>query len=160
MSASRQRAYSADTSALIDGLQRYYPEEHFPALWIRVDELISDGRLYISEEVWEEVQKKDAVAKAWCEPRKDSLIVPTDPAVAQEVQRVLIGHERLVMNLKGRNRADPFVIAVASLRGAIVVTGEGSDGTASRPKIPYVCQEMGIECVRLLDVIRFEGWSF
>jgi hypothetical protein len=155
-----RRCYSADTSALIDGLERYYPEEHFPGLWERVDELVGEGRLIISEEVWEEAQSKDAVVKAWCEPRKDAIVVPTDATVVQEVQRVLTGHERLVMNLKGRNRADPFVIAVASIRGAVVVTGEGSDGTESRPKIPLVCAHLGIECIRFLDVIRLEGWTF
>jgi len=155
-----RRCYSADTSALIDGLERYYPEEHFPGLWERVDELVGEGRLIISEEVWEEAQSRDAVVKAWCEPRKDAIVVPTNATVVQEVQRVLAGHERLVMNMKGRNRADPFVIAVASIRGAVVVTGEGSDGTDSRPKIPFVCAHLGIECIRFLDVIRLEGWSF
>jgi hypothetical protein len=155
-----RRCYSADTSALIDGLERYYPEDHFPGLWERVDGLITEGRLIISEEVWEEAQTKDAVVKAWCEPRKDSIVVPTDATVVQEVQRVLAGHERLVMNMKGRNRADPFVIAVASLRRAVVVTGEGSDGTENRPKIPFVCQDLGIECIKFVDVIRLEGWTF
>jgi hypothetical protein len=125
-----------------------------------MDELVAEGRLIISEEVWEEAQAKDAVVKAWCKPRRDSIVVPTDTTVAEEVQHVLEDHERLVMNMKGRNRADPFVIAVASLRGAIVVTGEGSDGTANRPKIPFVCQSLGIECVKFVDLIRLEGWTF
>jgi len=160
MSDPQPSCYSVDTSALIDGLERYYPEEHFPGLWEKVDELVDDGRLIISEEVWEEAQTKDAVVQAWCEPRKDSIVIPTDTAVAQEVQRILATHQRLVMNLKGRNRADPFVIAVARIRGATVVTGEGSDGTENRPKIPYVCERLGIECVKFVDVIRLEGWTF
>ena len=86
--------------------------------------------------------------------------MPTDASVAVEVQRILSAHPRLVMQMKNRNRADPFVVAVASLRGATVVTGEGSDGTADRPKIPFVCSQLGIPCIRLLDVIRAEGWSF
>ncbi len=36
------------------------------------------------------------------------------------------------MTLKGRNRADPFVVAVARLRGATAVTGEGLMTTGSR----------------------------
>ena len=152
--------YSADTSALLDGLDRYYPEEAFPALWARVDELIDAGRFFISEEVWEEVKQRDAVGRAWCEPRLHRLMVPTDRQVAAEVAYVLKDHGRLVMHMKGRNRADPFVIAVARLRGAVVVTGEGSDGTASRPKIPYVCEQLGIRCIRFLDVIREEQWVF
>jgi hypothetical protein len=153
--------YSVDTSALIDGLERYYPEASFPALWEKVDELITSGRFFISEEVWEEIQRKDAVAKAWCDKRnKDDFVVPTDSTVAQAVQDVLAASQRLVMNMKGRNRADPFVIAVAKLKACTVVTGEGSDGTEARPKIPYVCGLLGLACVRFLDVIRIEGWRF
>jgi len=103
---------------------------------------------------------KDAVAKACCEDRQDRLVVPTDAGVASAVQRILIDHERLVMNMKGRNRADPFVIALAQLKGAVVLTGEGSDGTANRPKIPYICQEIGLPCCRFLEMIRLEGWRF
>jgi hypothetical protein len=62
--------------------------------------------------------------------------------------------------MKGRNRADPFVIAVAQLRSATVVTGEGSDGTTNRPKIPYVCDDLGVGCFRFLDVIKAENWVF
>ena len=64
------------------------------------------------------------------------------------------------MQLKNRNRADPFVIALAELRGATVVTGEGSDGTERRPKIPYVCQQRDIPCIRFLQFIQDEGWTF
>jgi hypothetical protein len=151
--------YSGDTSALIDWLERYYPAESFPAMVEKVDALISEGRLLISEEVLDEAQQKDAAVKDWCETRKDALIVPTDSAVALEVRSILETHGRLVMNLKNRNRADPFVIAVARLRRAVVVTGE-IGGNESRPKIPYVCQQLGIECISFLDLIKRERWTF
>lgn len=151
--------YSVDTSALIDGLERMYFESSFPGIWEYVADLIVEGRFFISHEVWEEAKKRDAVVKGWC--AKDTtgkLIVPTTPAVANEVKRILGANERMVMNMKGRNRADPFVIAVARLKGATVVTGEGSDGNESRPKIPYVCARMGIPCIRFADLIKGEGW--
>jgi hypothetical protein len=62
--------------------------------------------------------------------------------------------------MKGRNRADAFVIAVARVRGAVVVTGEGPDGNENRPKIPFICQNLKIRCVRFLDIVRLEGWKF
>lgn len=154
------RIYSVDTSALIDGLERYYPEESFPALWARIDQLVDAGRFLLSDEVVEKVNKKDAVARAWCDDRRDRVVVPTDADVVRAVQQVLGAHGLLVKNMKGRNRADPFVIAVAKVRGAVVVTGEGSDGTALRPKIPYVCDDLGIQCVRFLDIVKLEGWKF
>lgn len=160
MSDGARPVYSIDTSALIDGLERYYPEQTFPALWARVDDLISEGRFLLSEEVWEEIKSKDAVVRAWCEPRKDSIVIATDASITTEVQHILTTHDRLVMNLKNRNRADPFVIALAVLRNGTVVTGEGSDGTANRPKIPFVCQQTGISCIRFTDVPTLEGWTF
>ena len=42
--------YSFDTSAPIDGIERFYPIEIFPALWNRIDDLIKTGRLHVSEE--------------------------------------------------------------------------------------------------------------
>jgi hypothetical protein len=152
--------YSVDTSALIDGLERYYPTANFPALWDRVDELIDAGRLVISEEVWHEVEAKTTATKEWCSRRLDRMVVETNSTITGAVSQILTDHPRLVMNMKGRNRADSFVIALASVRGAIVVTGEGSDGTESRPKIPYICAAMGLPCIRLLSVVQNEGWRF
>ena len=153
--------YSVDTSALLDGLERYYPESMFPGLWERVDGLITAGRFFISEEVWAEARVHDAATKAWCDRRgKVSLAIPTDAVVTREVTGILTQFPRLVANMKGRNRADAFVIAVARLRNAIVVTGEGSDGTENRPKIPYICQQLDVPCIRFIDLIRSEGWQF
>lgn len=157
---ARRPTYSVDTSGLIDGLERYYPEESFPALWQKIDELVAEGRFLLSEEVWEEVKSKDAVVRAWCEPRKGNLIVPTTAEVAVSVRELLAEYPRLVANMKNRNRADPFVIAVAKLRPATVVTGEGPGGSANRPKIPFICDAIGIPCVRFTDIVTTEGWTF
>ena len=155
----RARLYSVDTSALIDGLERNYFEASFPGIWENVADMVAMGRFFISQEVLEEAKKRDLAVKEWCErDTTGKLIVPTDSTVANEVARVLRDHERLVMNMKGRNRADPFVIAVARIRNATVVTGEGSDGTEKRPKIPYICDRLGLPCIRFADLIRHEGW--
>ena len=152
--------YSFDTSGLIDGLERYYPAETFPALWERVDALVDVGRLLISEEVWEEVDSKTSIARDWCKDRLDRIIVPTDAAITSTVTQILTDHPRLVANLKGRNRADAFVIAVAHILGATVVTGEGADGTANRPKIPFICHAIGLPHLRFLGVVQAERWKF
>lgn len=153
--------YSIDTSALIDGLERYYPEKRFPSLWEKIDELIAAHRFLLSEEVWQEAQAKDVETRDWCNRHTQTdIVVPTDANVAKAVQAVHAVNNRLVMNLKGRNRADPFVIAVALVHGAVVVTGEASTGTADRPRIPYVCGLMKIDCIRFLDLINRENWSF
>ncbi len=156
-----ERLYSIDTSALIDGLERYYPEEAFPGLWEKVEKLVEAGRLFMSEEVWEECRARDLAVKVWCERvGKDALVIPTDARVTIAVQAILGRFPRITMQMKGRNRADPFVIAVAKMRGAVAVTGEGADGTVERPKIPFVCSQVGVQCVRFLDILKLEGWRF
>ncbi len=153
--------YSVDTSALLDGLERFYFEDAFPGIWEKVAVLIAAGRFFVSEEVWVEAKKKTGVVKTWCE--KDTtgrLIVPTDGVVIREVQSILAAFPRLVGQVKGRNEADAFVIAIAKLRRAKVVTGEGDDGNDNHPKIPFICRQLGINCLRFTDLIRSEGWKF
>ncbi len=151
--------YSVDTSALIDGLERFYFEATFPGIWENIADLIAAGRFFISEEVWEEVKKRDAVVKEWCERDvSGKLIVPTDGVITSEVRRILKDNERMVMSLKGRNRADPFVVAVARIKGATAVTGEGDDGNEKHPKIPYVCSKISVPCIRFTDLIKNEEW--
>jgi hypothetical protein len=152
--------YSFDTSALIDGLERYYPANIFDGLWQAVDSLISDGRFFASTEVWEEIKKKDESVKKWAEPRRSDVFIDTDATTTKEVQKILDKFPRLVMSGGRRNRADPFVVAVASLRKATVVTGEGSDGTMNKPKIPFVCQQLNIPCVTFTEFISAEDWKF
>jgi hypothetical protein len=155
------RIYCMDTSALIDGLERYYPIKLFPGLWERIDGLVASGRIILSEEVWEEGRKRDEAVKEWCDSHgKDALVVPTDARVAKGVQDLLTMYPKMVADMKGRNRADPFVIVVASQQNAVVVTGEGSDGSINRPKIPFVCGEISVKCYRFIDIIRDEGWAF
>ncbi len=157
---NRPWIYSVDTSALIDGLERFYPQETFPALWDRVDALIDQGRFLLSEEVWNEARERDAAVKAWCDGRdKTRIVVPTDVSVVQDVQSILATYPKLVKNMKGRNRADAFVISVARLRSGAVVTGEVA-GTEDKPKIPFICDRLNVQCMNFLDVIRREGWTF
>jgi hypothetical protein len=151
--------YCIDSSAVLDWLERYYPEEAFPALIERMDSLINAGRLLMSEEVLEELVTKDEAAKRWCEPRQAAMVVETDAAVALAVREVLREYPRLVGALKNRSRADPFVIAVAQLKSAVVVTGE-TGGTADRPKIPFVCEQLAVGCIGFLDLIKAERWRF
>lgn len=152
--------YSVDTSALIDGLERYYRPPSFPSLWQRIDDLIDAGRFVCSEEVLVEATHRDLPAKQWCVERQDRVIVATDAAVAVEAQTLLGRYPQMTKSLKGRNRADPFVIVVAKMRGATVITGEGQDGSEARPKIPWVCRQLEIPCIRLADLIAREGWAF
>jgi hypothetical protein len=66
----------------------------------------------------------------------------------------------LVNPAKQRSEGDPFIIATAQVYQVTVVTGEKKTGKLNKPKIPDVCQELGIPCIGILELIKAEGWKF
>ncbi|MFE7846142.1 DUF4411 family protein [Microbacterium sp. NPDC057407] len=151
--------YSVDTSALIDGIERFYPFRNFPRFWDRMDDLIDQGRLRVSEEAWNEAIRADAPLKEWCqEPgmNRSRCVYPTTAEVAAIAGE--IGLEYPTWIKQGRkNGADPFVIAVAEHETYMVISGE-TNGGPGKPKIPYVCAQRGVQHGRLVDMIVREDW--
>jgi hypothetical protein len=145
-------AFCVDTSGWLDGWHRYYPRDVFPSLWQNVEERIDGCDIISSEEVYVEVQKKDDDLHEWMKQRK-FMLIPANESIQRRVAEVLASYPRLVDTLKGRSQADPFVIATSIETGSIVVTGE-SVGTATKPRIPFVCQQLGVRCITFLDMIR------
>jgi hypothetical protein len=151
--------YMFDTSALIGAWVRLYPPDAFPQVWERMDAMAASGSLLVPQEVLDELGRQDDALMAWVKEREDRVVVPTDRATMLEARAVLADHPYLTKTGTGRNRADPFVIALAALRQCPVVTQE-QGGTADKPRIPFVCRARRVECMAFLDVIRAEGWRF
>lgn len=151
--------YSVDTSALIDGIERFYPFRNFPSFWTKMDELIEAGRLRVSEEAWAEALRADAPLRDWCQEtgmNRDRCVYPTTAEVAAIAGE--IGAQFPTWIKQGRkNGADPFVIAVAEHEKYIVISGE-TNGGPGKPKIPFVCQTRGLIHGRLVDMIVREDW--
>jgi hypothetical protein len=154
------RLYCVDTGAWISSFNRYYKPQSFPTIWDKVENLMAAGRLIISEEVIRETLAKDDGVAAWLFPRAKLASVATTVEVTQAVRALLEEYPKLVNDMKGRNRADTFVVAVAQLRSAVVITEEEGAGSSDRPKIPGICGSKGIECGTFSDLIVWEGWTF
>lgn len=150
--------YSIDTSALLDGWRRYYPPDVFPDVWTGIEDLIEQGEIRASEEVFVELEKRDDEIFGWAKARKESLFVPIDERIQEKVAEILAQHERLVRH--NRSGADPFVIGLAMIEGCAVVTGERLAGSLEKPKIPDVCGALDVPCLDLLGLFRQQGWRF
>ncbi len=151
--------YSLDTSSILHAWRRAYPPEVFPGLWQKFDELIEQRELIASEEVLVELERMDDKVHGWARQRR-TMFVPTDDAIQLAVQEILRNHPGLVDPARPRLGADPFVIAVARIRGCTVVTQETPTANPMRPKIPDVCGALGIPCINVLQFIRQQGWVF
>jgi hypothetical protein len=146
--------YCLDTSAWLDGWQRYYPLDVFPSLWGKLDEVVKAGEIVSSEEVYVELERKADDLYDWVKARKQ-MLVPLTEAVQANAAGLLSEYPRLVDTLRGRSMADPFVIATAmGIAGVVVVTGEIATGRLDKPRIPDVCGAKSIRCINFLEMIR------
>lgn len=151
--------YCVDTSGWLDGWQRHYPPDVFPSLWTKIDGLVNSGDILSSEEVYLELKKKSDELHDWIQGRKQ-MLVPLDEPIQLKAVALLSEFPRLVDTLRGRSKADPFVIATALERNAVVVTGEPLTGKLDKPRIPDVCQVKNIRCITFLQMIRELKLSF
>lgn len=150
--------YSADSSALIHGWRRIYRPRNFGFVWDQLGELIEDGRLKASIEVYNDLEKKDDELFKWCKERKDKLVVDIDDNIQDHVSRIMKSYPRLVDTVKGRSSSDPFVIALAaSTNPTMTVVTEEFIG---KVRIPDVCNGENIDYCGLADLIEREDWNF
>jgi hypothetical protein len=151
--------YSIDTSAILQAWLRHYPPDIFPPVWDRIDALIASAELVATEEVRRELEKQHDEIFMWASTR-EPMFIPIDEQIQLSVTAILASHPRLIDNRRNRSGADPFVIALAQLNGATVVTGEAPTGNIDKPNIPDVCDAIGVQWIGFLQMIRREGWTF
>jgi uncharacterized protein DUF4411 len=151
--------YSIDTSSMIAAWDERYPPDVFPPFWTRLQELIAKGKAGCIDEVRVELAKKNDELLAWAD-EQDGLFHPIDTAVQRATSAILADprHQRLTDSVKGRSRADPFVIALAQVKRCCVVTQETS--APRKIRVPDVCAALRIECIGILDLMRREKWTF
>jgi hypothetical protein len=149
--------YSIDTSSLIRGFREALAYQIVPQFWNRdLPTLVVSGQLRATEEVRVELEAQDDEVLAFIKGLED-LFVKIDEPIQHEVRAILRDFPRLIH--AGRSGADPFVIALASLNGAVVVCEEGR-GKKTKPKIPDVCEALNIPCIRLYQVVIDQGWQY
>ncbi len=123
-----------------------------------MDVVANDGRLMASDEVLRELERKDDGAHAWVKAHPQ-MLVALDSEVERHVRDIMQRYPRLVDTKKGRSVCDPFVIALARLRNLTVITAENATGKVEVPRIPDVCGDLGIPCIRMLEFFRQQGWT-
>jgi len=154
--------YSLDTNVLMDWQARFYPTDIFPSLLTRFDELVETGRFRAAELVHEELDVVGTPELSGWATAHSQVFVPTAEllAAALHIQDRFPG----LRDPKAMyEEADAYVIALAQLRGGVVVTQETSAAEKRNPKrthfIPDVCRELGVPSISLLGLMRREEWK-
>jgi hypothetical protein len=124
-----------------------------------MDDAIGEGFLIAPEIVLKELEKKEGdELYTWAKGRV-SMFQPLN-AELQTTQRSIINKfPKLINEAKGRSMCDPWVIALAQINQCPVITEENPGGY-SKPKIPDVCSQLGIGCMKIADLIETLGWTF
>jgi hypothetical protein len=147
--------YAVDTCSFTQ-LGRSYPFEIFPGVWEKIEKMISDGLICSIDEVYFEIVDQDDILSGWAKKRHH-IFLPIDEDVQQNATNVLQTHSNLLDLRKNKSGADPFLIAAAMVHKCAVVTEEKPSGGPDRSKIPDVCKAYGIECIRVLEMLKREG---
>jgi hypothetical protein len=152
------RTYSLDANVFIESWRRLYRPRTFATFWERFDEGIEAGTLRATEEVKVEIWRRDDELKRWLKDRLE-VFVPHEEDIQIALRSALGPCERMLGSHKGHNAADPWVIALAMARGMTVVTLEGLTGNASKPRVPDVCEQLGVPWTNLADFIDEQNWT-
>ena len=149
------RVYMVDTCSFTE-LRRSYPRPHFDVVWKLVERLVEEDRLLSVEDVFIEIDAQDDEVAVWARARRH-IFLPLIEDIQKQARAILATHPTLIDLKKRKSSADPFLIAAALTRGAIVVTQEKKSGGPPAVKIPDVCAAYNVECIVLLRVLQGEG---
>lgn len=156
--------YCLDANVLIQAWQKYYNPKFCPDYWDILIELGKQGRIFIPELVAEEITRTEDNLSKWLKSSKIPIEKIREPVTRclQRIYSVNPLHKTLVDNTKARSLADPWVIAHAINRDAIVVTKEEKITTSNskRIKIPNVCDNMGIRWMNDFQFVDEVGIQF
>jgi hypothetical protein len=141
----------------LDAWVRHYPPDVFPSIWDRMGRAASGGQLFIIDEVLRELERKDDGAHEWFDSRGEA-VVAIDAEIQASVAQIMSKYPKLIDTRRNRSGCDPWVIALAQVRGFSVVTAEKPSGALLRPKIPDVCTDLALPFLDVVEFFRRQGW--
>jgi hypothetical protein len=146
-----------DTSALIEPWVRRYPPDLFPQVWERIAQLCDAGAIVAPADVLLEIEKQKDDLHDWVKKLAPTAFLAPDRPVMEAFTEIVNAHPGFMKINSTKSGADPFVVALALVKGLTVVTYETPAKADAAPKMPNVCSSRGVQCGNLVDVLRAEG---
>lgn len=155
--------YVFDTNSLSNIIKNYY-RDSFPSFWEKFDEMIDTKNVISVREAKFELEIKfdKNTVKLLKKHNVDFFEDPTVEELAFVTEIYSIPHFQQNLDrkklLQGGYFADPFIIAKARLKKAVVVTEESCPKNGSR--IPNICDHFNIKRKNLQQFLVQENWRF
>lgn len=142
--------YLLDSNTYIQAKNLHYQMSFCPAYWSWLDQQYELGTLASITSVYDELVEYGDELSEWVKERKKLFISVAQDSIQDKFAEVA----QYVAGLEGKRpeniadflgKADPWLIATASVIGGTVVTQERLDPPSSKKvKIPNICQEFGV----------------
>jgi hypothetical protein len=148
--------YCLDSSALLE--LRSLDKDVFKGIWDVLDELVEKDIVHAPREVFREVTRFDSTTAAWAKTRQRMFFTPN-----QELMDMVVKVQEKFKFFDPDfdwPKADPFLVAHATLKGCKVVTQETPKKKDGQVKIPDACKHFGAEVINLSEFFREQGWTF
>ncbi len=146
--------YSFDSNIFIS-MRKKYPRENHGSLWEKVEELLNNQEILVSREVIEELEDVDDGLVRWLKGFK-TCIIDNEKEIVSYVSELVNKLPGWVDPLSTKNKADPYVIALARWKNGTVVTQEGN-GTLNPHHINLKRMVEQSSSVKIIDVCQLEG---
>lgn len=175
------KKYLIDSNSLISPYRTFYQFELVPSFWKWLKP-VYDHSIYLVDRVRDEVRPTTIEAnkddlQIWIEQNclsKDKVILPnTDVNVLNNYAKVLeyvdstpFYSPRSYDQWTAFEKADPWLIAIAKTYDYTIVTMEvrnnnlsSTSPTSKEPRIPDVCDALGVECINLFELMHEQNCS-
>ncbi len=139
--------FCLDSGVFINGWRKHYHNNVFPSLWTHLENILRSRRAFVTNQIYQEIMRIDDDLNDWLKERKDC-VTPDSDELQMQVKEIVNSYPRLVSVGSGRSSADPYLIAAAFLAKGVVVSDESPSNNINNPKIPDVCKDLDIECIK------------
>lgn len=169
------KKYLIDSNSLISPYRTFYQFELVPSFWNWFKKAYDDS-IYLVDKVRDELCHAKGTSRddlqLWIENNcltKSKIILPnTDMDILSEYREVLnyvnkapVYTQKSYDEWAKFDKADPWLIAIAKANDYTIVTMEERIGNlnpknpmSKEPRIPDVCDALGVECINLYDLMR------
>lgn len=157
--------FCIDTNVLIEAKNGPYAFDIVPGFWEWLDKMMSSGRIYSTETVYDELTEGNDELAQWVRERRNNgyFVLHSEDVqkkysqIADYISSTYESHHAASF-LSG---ADPWVIAQALVANSTVVTREATVSPYSKKvKIPNVCNQFGVRCIDTFTMLREAGARF